>query len=387
MWNPLNAFFGISPLKRVLLVVFVMLCMTAGTTFYGIRQYLSALGQDELVGTGPRFGGEVISNAGNPAMARIGDFLESCRALDNVATETRTLLSGDFSGVASDSLRKLEPIIDRLGKQPLEDLMMFSLFDGSTESMPNLRGYRDRVRIIASYTLLMKGRDPAFDLIRPLAALQRQHLLVMGHPNLLTALVSQAGLSIEDGVLHALLSEDRIPADEAARLLELLEQTQRLRPTFRETMFAENLFIERAYYRLAARAPLGAWIMDSIFGDPLPQFRDLASRSEVITKSEIEERSRDFGLSTPRTHILVSLLFPNVVRAREKFLERQALHRILLAQLAVRAGVSRRFDDPMGSGAFKTSVVNGRTVFYSVGPNGNDDGMSGDDVFPGAPAH
>ncbi len=380
MWNPVNAFLGLSPFKRVVLVILLMLVISVGTTAYGIHAYITALGHDmKQALPSPN---EVTINSSNPASARISEFLADCRELDTLATESWQLLSGSASaGISLERLRRLETLLSRISRQSVESLLMFNRFDWPGDSFPNLRFYRDRVRFIASYSLVMKEANPGFDLVRPLQALQRQHLMVESRPCLITRMVGVAGMGTEDRALRRLLEKELIPVDEAQRLLELLEQTDRLRPTFRETMFAETLLMERSYYRLAAKAPLGTWILDSIYGDPLVQFRDLASRSETLGLAEMNDRMRDFGLYEPRTHLLVLISFPNVIKAREKILEKEALHAIILSHLAARAGVQRAVRDPFTETPLRSNGMNGRTVFYSVGPNGNDDGMTGDDVF------
>lgn len=381
MWNPVNAFLGLSPFKRVVLVILLMLMVSVGTTVFGIYTYVTALGRD--VNQALPGSNDVVSGFSNPASARISEYLADCRELDALATESWQLVSGSASvGLPLERQRRIETVLSRVSRQPVDSLLMFNRFDWPGDSLPNLRLYRERVRFIASYSLLMKEANPGFDLVRPLQALQRQHLMVESWPCLISRMVGVAGMGIEDRVLNRLLAKDLIPVDEAGRVLELLEQTGRFRPTFRETMFAETQLMERSYYRLAAKAPLGTWIMDSIYGDPLVQFRDLASRSESIDKDELWGRmEKDFGLSTPRTHLLVMISFPNVIRARERILEKEAFHAIVLAQLAARAGIQRVITDPLGGAPLRSRNENGRTVFYSVGPNGKDDGMAGDDIF------
>lgn len=381
MWNPVNAFLGLSPFKRVILVVLVMLVFSVAITGYEIYSYVYQLGHDDLFQGPSSANNGRVKNPNHPGVERIAGFLADCDDLDRIATETWGMLAGSSPvGLSTERQRDLEKILTRCTSRSIEDLLVYGMLNFPGESFPNFRSYRERVNFIASNTLFMKRNDPGYDLMRPMLALQRQHLFVESHPSLISRLVGAVGMSVEDRMLHTLLERNAVSPEEAGKVLDLLDKTDRFRPTFRETMFAESRFVERAYYRVTAAAPVGSWILDSIYGDPLAQMRDLASRSETLTFSELNDQMQNFGLSSPRTHLLVVLMFPNVVKARERLKEKQALHAIVLTQLSARAGITRVALDPYGVEPLRSLMKEGRTVHYSVGPNGKDDGMTGDDV-------
>jgi len=359
-----------------------MLVVSVAVTGYEIYCYVYLLGHDDLFQGPTSASNGWVRNPDHPGAARIAGFLSDCDDLDRIATDSSGLLAGSSPvGLPAERQRDLEKILTRCASRPAEDLLIYGMLNFPGESFPNLRSYRERLTFIASNTLFMKRNDPGYDLMRTMQALQKQHLFVESHPSLISRLVGAVGMSVEDRMLHALLERNAIFPQEAGNVLDLLEKTDRFRPTFRETMFAESRFVERAYFRLAAAAPVGSWILDAIYGDPLVQVRQLASRSEMLELSEQHDRMRDFGLSAPRTHLLVLLMFPNVVKARDRLKEKQALHAIVLARLASRAGITRVITDPYGAESLRSVVKDGRTVCYSVGPNGKDDGMTGDDVF------
>lgn len=274
-----------------------------------------------------------------------------------------------------------ERILGGMATLETKALLYFALQNAPFESFPNFRTYRDRVRFIASYALLLKAGNPGADLTVAWEALHRQHRLIeTALPTLLSRMVGVVGMHIEDRTLHGLLQSGLVGPEEAGRLLAIIKTTDPLRPTLLETMAMEAVYVERIYHKLGRQAPLGTWLLEAIYGDPVPQFRDLASRAETLQTDEMRDRMRDFGLTTPRTHILVLIAWPNLLRARTVIREREALHAVLQTELARCAGQVATFPDPFTGAPLPSLASAGRTIWYSAGPNGRDESLGGDDI-------
>ena len=170
----------------------------------------------------------------------------------------------------------------------------------------------------------------------------------------------------------SVFDDSLITADEAAEMKRELLTSLKLEAPFERSLENEYVFFRHFSAKIYEKAPLAAYLLVKIFGNPDLEYRQIINNpgdKELLMKKLMGWK-----------HPLLLIAVPNFTRAFEIYNERLALKATLAAELAFVAGEEPKVRDPFGEGFIKSIAIDGKTRFYSVGPDGKDDKMKNDDI-------
>lgn len=375
----LERFYSWRPWVRVSFVLILVLGISLGGVVLSMFQYSWCI--RELVNspsptdpTKPLFEQSHLRND-----LRTRDFLEACERLDNIASPSMLASDVPLLGKLSEGQKMLvRESIASMAATPLEDLLTLAVRSSSEGNLFQLGRFRTRMRFLASWTVEIRRTDPTLALLPIVRAMESNILLTeYCSTTLISKMVSVAGAKITASMLYEILSQSEITASEAVDLLAVLNRTDRLKPTFAEMMRMEYRFMRGFYHDLYYRAPAGSWLLEKVFGDPMPQFENWVSEEGSVNFAEVISWAKPWN-----THLFLLVMVPNVERARLRVREVDALREILRTMLTRLAGGSHPGLDPFSQKPLLESTASG-TFLYSVGNNGFDEKGGGDDVHFG----
>jgi len=236
---------------------------------------------------------------------------------------------------------------------------------------------RKRMRCLASFSVALKEENPDADLSPVLQAFTRDQFLVERiSPTLVTKMASLALTGRMVQTIHDLVRKGVVKPAEAASMRDILEHSRRMRFSLNETLTFDLEWAENFCTRLYARAPLGCWLLERIFGHPLAEYRKIVTGIDAMDGAALRDAVKKVG------HPLEAVMVPTLTRARESFLQRAAWEEILLQELQDlgNASAAKRID-PYTNAPLLMKRIDGRVAYYAAGPDGRDGEMTADDVF------
>ncbi|HOT29666.1 MAG TPA: hypothetical protein PLU72_15935 [Candidatus Ozemobacteraceae bacterium] len=372
-----SRFLQVSPWIRMLLAVLVVLGLSlciAGVGLYNLNRVFES---ENIFESEPPDGVPFLTMGQMKPSPEIEAFMASARRLNELYEQSYyRILHGPASLTPEIRASMLEAVSGMAGTSWMA--IMDQAFRSSHQGDRfNLGMARSRMRCLASFSVTLKEDDPRADLSPILQASIRDVILAERLvPNLMGKMVSLALSGRMVMVVHRLIRSGLVQPSEAASLRSIFADYQRMRISLNEALAFEMEFIENASTRLYARAPLGCWLLERIFGDPVSEFRKMMTGFDVLDTTRFQA-----AVSGIR-HPLAQIMIPNLERSREIYLQKMAREEILMQELRdIENASAVKCIDPYTKNPLLTRTIDGRTLYYAAGPNGRDDEMSGDDVF------
>lgn len=171
---------------------------------------------------------------------------------------------------------------------------------------------------------------------------------------------------------ESILDLNLISPQEADELHQALMTSLKLEVPFKRFLESEYAFFKHFSAKIYEKAPLAAFILNTIFGNPDNEYREIINHPE----------DKELLMKTLQgwKHPALVIAVPNFTRACEVFHERRAKRAVLAAELAHIAAKADKVPDPFAQGSVLSLESEGKLKFYSVGLNGIDDKMQGDDI-------
>jgi hypothetical protein len=372
-------FYSCSRLTRFLMTSLMLLALCLIPVSISIYNYVNALSkavkepQGKLELTTPFYFNETLRSEG-----ALQQFWEACTELDRIATgpwtQGRAFSLAAFSPEMRQTIASQVAVMANTGN---EQLLQFCVKSASQDTGMHLRLYRSRLRFLASYTLALVQEQPSHDCLPTVRAMENNSILTeLSSPILISKMVAVAGRRLTDALIHQLIRENRVSADTAKTLNRLLQTRHEVSLDFVEVMQYEFRYFERHYLSIYRQAPLGSWLIEQVWGDPVRQYQEYLRNIATLTPQDIFP-----GKSVLSTHILLQIVIPNFSKARDHIGIGEALRRITLMELATVEGRVEELNDPFTRSPMLRKIVNGRPTLYSTGPNRQNDDMGGDDVY------
>ncbi len=229
-------------------------------------------------------------------------------------------------------------------------------------------------RFMGLYLRRFKGLHPEEDSSFILAAnLKLARLNDLTSPFLIGKMITMAVDGIAMKSLIPLVLEKRINSTEASELIGSLKWSLSVDKPMRAALDCEFFFFRYAYGRLYSNAPLALWILEKIYGNPFDLYQKLSDEMLVNAGLNLDERLNS-------SHPILSLAFPNFRKAVDVSREKAVHKTILMKMLSDMLGQQMQAVDPVSGTPLKSVQLNGSTVYYSVGRDGQDNQGEGDDI-------
>ena len=376
----LSLFYRRSPLVRVLLVaVFILLLsglVVAGSLYH---LYTSSILLDKELSLDDQ---EKFAQDVQPHKIEV--FLEACNKLGAWVREEKLASSHQETiNVASftpDQARNIDAFLDWTDRLSWHDVLVLA-----TQTIPRTRAIQGASslvpRLLVRYIGFQMKRAPA-SMNRDLPSvvgliLKHSVISTYRNRNLLGKLVETTITAALDGELHRLCQDAVISSDMAGKLLEEIEKIDALRLSLSRVSREEDFYHAALLLApLRKRSPFGYYLVEKVLGDPrsfvLMRVEAFAEAPTDANVAAFKKMPRFFLDHSPPSNYLGFW--------RECFVT-EARRRILKQELAAMAGLKREFKDPYSQKPLLDKEIDGRKIFYGVGPNLRDDGMSGDDIF------
>lgn len=361
---------------RMLLAILAVLGLSLGIAGIGLYNLSRAFEEENMFASAPPPRVPFLAMGRLKPLPEIEAFMASARRLNDLYDRSYgRVLHGVASLTPEIKASILEAVSGMAGTgwPAIMDQAYRSSHQGDRFSLSMARA---RVRCLASFSATLKEENPDTDLSPILQAFARDVILTERiSPNLLGKMVSLALSGRMVAALHRLIRPGFVKPSEAASLRSILADMQRMRFPLNETLAFEMEFVEKACTRLYARAPLGCWLLERIFGDPVSEFRKIMTGFDVLDKTAFQDAASGIR------HPLAQIMIPNLARTREIYLQKTACEEILMQELQDLEGASATGRlDPYTRKPLLVRRNDGWNAYYAAGPNEIDDGMSGDDV-------
>ncbi len=400
----IERFYKLSPVKRAIVVMLGLFIFSLAVTVYSFYNMANAVRMLMNNNDQPM----VYMKTGQLKERVKGPFvpervLQAIDALDYLQNQGEKLQAKsknstdpyvDFSKVEQATINEINQKILEFDALKWEELNLFSThqIDPFTQSpeLINLRKVRNAARLMSSYMEFFKKQNPQKSSGFILSAnLKLASFTEITNPYLIGKMVAiaVANVAVEPfarcvkgaGDLNlpkeSILDLNLISAVEAAELHEIIMTSLKLEIPFRHFLESEYVFFKHFSAKIYEKAPLAAYLLTLIFGNPDGEYRKVINHpndKELLMKTLHGWK-----------HPVLLIAVPNFTRAYEVFSERQAKRAVLAAELADIAGISEKVSDPLAPEAANSILSleeDGKIRFYSVGKNGIDDKMSNDDI-------
>ncbi len=271
---------------------------------------------------------------------------------------------------------KWEDFLDLINLNADEKKRIFSDSVIGTDKFPDFP-------TVAMYLAWKKTQNPGFDAGKAFAG------LMLYKPLMTTLLPQNVGQALHNGALihysiHLLCKNGSLNLQDAMQILNAIDSVsdRTLNMTSSETVLRMVNEAKTRMLYLYRLSPFGAWLLTSIYPDPVEVCRQ-RSRLFTITPTVAAEKTFqelpydflnmfDNRYQNPAVELLEE--------ARMVF-EEKVFRTILQQELSQIAQLDSQFPDPYTGRPLCRGERNGRPVFYSCGPNQKDDGMTADDLF------
>lgn len=400
----IERFYKLSPVKRAIVVMLGLFIFSLAVTVYSFYNMASAVrmlmnNNDQpfsymkLEQIKDRVKGPFIPERVLRAIDAL-DYLQNLGEKLQAKPKKTTDPDVDFSTVNQQELNELRQKIEEFNGLKWEELSLFATgqidpFSTSPESI-NLRKIRYAARLMSSYLEYLKKQNSEENSAFVFSAmLKLASLTEISSPYLIGKMVSIAvgnvairpfarsirGNGDIDLPKESVLDLALISSTEAAELHSILMTSLKLEIPFQNSLESEYVFFKHFSAKIYEKAPLAAYLLTTIFGNPDREYRQIINHpndKELLMKTLN-------GWKHPALLIAV----PNFTRAYEVYSERRAKRAVLAAELAHLAGISENVLDPFSPQAANSILSvekDGKIRFYSVGKNGIDDKMSNDDI-------
>ena len=195
----------------------------------------------------------------------------------------------------------------------------------------------------------------------------------LSSPSLIGLMVAIAVDGVTVKSIPPLVDSGCVSPQEAREMTEALKNSLIFARSILSAMDDEFVFFKHCYAVIYERAPLAMWMLEMIHGNPIPQYKKLVHETFEIGSGPIE-------ISFPTNHPLLAIAFPNFRKAKTVYLEKLTQKSLLAAELGELSGQPASFPDPFSEQPLKSLKRDGKTVFYSVGPDKTDDQGKNDDL-------
>jgi len=308
--------------------------------------------------------------------AAIGSWLElvgySEKYLGGIVTNYQ------IQGLAAEDEQKVIDSIKTFNRLDWKMMVLFASpqMDPFGNDLPErFSTIRSVARFLAAYQKHFKDRLPEEDSSFIFGSMLKiARMTDLTSPFLIGKMISIAVDGIAMRSVNGLIaSSSLLPQEASACYADLKMSLAQDRP-MQCALNSEFMFFKHAYARFYISAPLALWLLEKIYGDPEKEYEQLTRRVfEAVDPAPVFKAIR---------HPLVMLSFPNFRLAWKKYERRLAEKSIVLSELSQIAGELQISIDPYNGELLKTLQKDGKTVFYSVGPDKIDAQLNGDDVVP-----
>ncbi len=384
MRSLIDKFYAGNPMQRIVTVVTWLLIISAAMATYSFISLASHLKLFEESNSFKATGIENIpaSRGYTVVDAPLKEALEAWKTL---ASCTATIMIESSMGKPTrlgDKVAGHDPEIVKalrsFGTLDWKYLLVFASPQTdplTNELAENFRKIRKVSRFIALYHRRFKELYPEENSSFIFAAqVKLARINDLTSPFLIGKMITIAidGISLKQ--LTNLLNRGLISDAEAGNYIELLKNSIALDKPIKIAMDDEFIFFKHAYGRFYSRAPLAMWIIDKFYGDPFEQY-------QKTSREVLENPDYKLELDFPSHNPFLAIAFPNFRKANTVAKERAIQKAIMLATLADRLGRESDVLDLFSGQAFKSLQKENKTVFYSIGPNKNDENGTGDDIL------
>ena len=174
--------------------------------------------------------------------------------------------------------------------------------------------------------------------------------------------------------LKSLIDSQMISTTEAANILEKLLISYQCEISFVHAMEFEFHIFKFVRGKLYERGPLAFWLLDTAFGDPEIQYKNILKNLEQpLTQTQYA------NLVNSSHHPFFLIFVPNFRRAKEKYMETMVLKGALCSELSDISQNPQIFKDVYSMAPLKKKIQNNKTLYYSVGFNQKDENGQEDD--------
>ncbi len=385
-------FFSLSPFKRVLIVILALLLISTLATSYSFYNLVKA--NQEFFKSDLKMNKkfdltEKLREVGNQYTSEKD--LDALSQWHSLASFSSTLLkvNSDKSSneqtyyIASHS-EKIENevlgAIEQFDNFEWKTLILFSYYQTDITNLNyptiNFREVRRVSRFLSIYQEYLLEQNNNFDVSRITSVAQKiTRISEVITPFLIGKMVSVSIDNFQANSLNKLINNSKLDSSDAKKILQNLTEGYSCATSFYQTLENEFSFFKTARGRAYIAAPLAFFVLDIAFGNPeLEYLKILNAVKNNSSESEISKFQQEIK------HPLMMIFFPNLRLAKEKFLENQVLKAIICSRLSFLANSNKVFKDPYSNLPLKMMLVDGKTSFYSVGPDLKDDKAEGDDI-------
>lgn len=283
----------------------------------------------------------------------------------------------DFPTLASETLDELDTRLDQIVDLKWEDIVDFHC---SGEKITE--GLQPDFSTIGNYLLFRKNQHAEFEIVSKFESLLRYlTLMTLSQKEPLMANIYFMQISY---MVQNLSAKKILSTDESAKLFKLLSEADRRLCNYDSPQFINEYLnkIKTKMLYMQKISPFGAWLLASIYPDPLKVTHEKLELFKIPPTVENESKHR----SLPYNYLNwfddpYEKYYMNFLKESRLIYKFSSLKNILLQSLLDNSGSDQKIND-LYSGSpllFKESP-NGKT-YYSVGPNLRDDNMTEDDIF------
>ncbi|HNV68104.1 MAG TPA: hypothetical protein PKO06_00300 [Candidatus Ozemobacteraceae bacterium] len=372
-----NKFLNLSPWVRMLLAVALVLLLSMSIAGVGLYNFVQALKiENEPVRNPPT---DVMTSAGQlKPSSTILRFVSAAQTINTLGDRTSIgKTQAQPASLTPELISAFQNAIATMAATNLADILEQGYRSTGQQDAYNLLLLRERVRCLASFSIMLKREAPTTDVSPILKAMVHDTLLMERvSPLLISKMVSVACGGIVSNMIHQLVATGSLLPSEAGSLRQLIGTFKQYRLSLAEAMIFEARFVETLVLKLYRRAPLGSWLLHTIFGDPMIDYRKVVAECETMDRIAFHAALEK--ISNPLTKIMI----PNLTKAREVFIQKAAWESIVIQELQDLEGATAdKAIDPYTSQALLMKQIDGKNRYYAAGPNARDDGMTDDDVF------
>jgi hypothetical protein len=384
MRNLVEKFYSLSPVKRLLAVVSILLLISVLSVIFSFSQLLMQVKRFDEVGPVKEIGFENIpahkgyKNIDDSVTLALNGWKTLAQMSEKFLLDPANKLPYRLADGVAEHDQEITEAIRSFGEIDWKYLLLFvspQLDPLDSPLAESFRKIRYVARFMALYHRRFKEARPEEDSSFILAAqIKLARITDLSSPFLIGKMISVAidGIAIRD--LTSLLEDDLLNQTELERSLELIKSSLVLDRPVKAAMNDEYIFFKHAYGRLYSQAPLGMWVLEKIYGDPFRQYQNMATQM-------LQNPGYKLDISLFSHNPVLAIAFPNFRKANEVARQKACLKAILIAELSNRTGRTVSVTDPWSGQPLKTRQKDGKTQFYGVGPNGIDDNASGDDIL------
>ncbi|MFZ5953233.1 MAG: hypothetical protein ACOYXC_21190 [Candidatus Rifleibacteriota bacterium] len=398
----IEKFYSLSPAKRLIISIAAIMLIAVSATaysFYNLTVAIKQIMNSDLESFKTNSLADALKKADNQFLPEhIPQAVEAFNDLSKLYNELLKKEPGSvdpqfsFESLSEEQEKKVVDTIKTFDRLSWEELMVFyqpqiDPTDFREPALLDFKKVRDVARFCSSFGEFYRLKSPENDIVFVYSALFKLgRLTEVISPYLIGKMIAIAvdGIAVRPFKRFtdlnsrdnhkprtSLLDVAPLSKEEAKALFECVMISLKLEATFSRSLNSEYVFFKFFRARIYEKAPLAAWLLDQIFGDPENEYRRIVESpgdSKILLKT-----------LHSWSHPMLLIAVPNFVRAYEVYLEKLAQKAALAAELAEIAGLQVEISDPYSRQPLKWIEDAGRKKFYSVGPNLNDDGLRDDD--------